>query len=477
MKKQQKIRLRRLLGVLTALLVAAGIAVGVYWVGSLRGWFAPPPVTVETSSGQTVQIPPLSLTAKSITGKALVERGGLSFALEEGETLRAEDAVTLQGKGTLTISNETLTLTFGNKATFLVGQKDSGEAQVTLNQGVLYAQPQGPASVVVGNPSAQVTDGTVSLSVGKKTFVFDQLSGSASFLGGDESVLPVSAQQRLTVQQAEGRWGAPKQKKLTLKQLSDFTLELAKDTQGLCFTPEQLTGEIARREAEAQQKLEEQLQKETEQQEAEAKAKADAEAAEQAKAEQEKKNQEAEQKAAEEKKAQEAKRKAEEEKQKKQEAERKKQEEEKKRQEEEERKQQEADNTTSTGSCTLTIQCHTLLDNMDNVKESKKKYVPSSGVILKKTKVTFTEGETVYDILKRTCKTAGIQLEVSYSGGYGSYYVEGIGHLYEFDCGRESGWVYSVNGRQPNYGCSSCVVQEGDNIVWSYTCSGMGKDV
>lgn len=477
MKKQQKIRLRRLLGVLTALLVAAGIAVGVYWVGSLRGWFAPPPVTVETSSGQTVQIPPLSLTAKSITGKALVERGGLSFAMEEGEILRAEDAVTLQGKGTLTVSNETLTLTFGNKATFLVGQKDSGEAQVTLNQGVLYAQPQGTAYFVVGNQSAQVTDGTVSLSVGKKAFVFDQLSGSASFLGGDESVLPVSAQQRLTVQQAEGRWGAPKQKKLTLKQLSDFTLELAKDTQGLCFTPEQLTGEIARREAEAQQKLEEQLRKETEQQEAEAKAKADAEAAEQAKAEQEKKDQEAKQKAAEEKKAQEAKRKAEEEKQKKQEAERKKQEEEKKRQEEEERKQQEADNTTSTGSCTLTIQCHTLLDNLDNVKESKKKYVPSSGVILKKTKVTFTEGETVYDILKRTCKTAGIQLEVSYSGGYGSYYVEGIGHLYEFDCGRESGWVYSVNGRQPNYGCSSCVVQEGDNIVWSYTCSGMGKDV
>lgn len=464
MKKQHKIRLRRLLGVLTALLVAAGIAVGVYWVGSLRGWFAPPPVTVETSSGQTVQIPPLSLTAKSITGKALVERGGLSFALEEGETLRAEDAVTLQGKGTLTVSNETLTLTFGNKATFLVGQKDSGEAQVTLNQGVLYAQPQGTAYFVVGNQSAQVTDGTVSLSVGKKAFVFDQLSGSASFLGGDESVLPVSAQQRLTVQQTEGRWGAPKQKKLTLKQLSDFTLELAKDTQGLCFTPEQLTGEIARREAEAQQKLEEQLRKETEQQEAEAKAKADAEAAEQAKAEQEKKDQE-------------AKRKAEEEKQKKQEAERKKQEEEKKRQEEEERKQQEEDNTTSTGSCTLTIQCHTLLDNMDNVKESKKKYVPASGVILKKTKVTFTEGETVYDILKRTCKTAGIQLEVSYSGGYGSYYVEGIGHLYEFDCGRESGWVYSVNGRQPNYGCSSCVVQEGDNIVWSYTCSGMGKDV
>lgn len=464
MKKQNKTNLRRLLGVLTALLVAAGIAVGVYWVGSLRGWFAPPPVTVETSSGETVQIPPLSLTAKRITGKALVERGGLSFALEEGETLRAEDAVTLQGKGTLTVSNETLNLTFGDKASFLVGQKDGGEAQVTLNQGKLYAQTQGTAYFVVGNQSAQVTDGTVSLSVGKKTFVFDQLSGSTSFLGGDDNVLPVSAQQRLTVKQAEGRWGAPEQKKLTLKQLSDFTLEQAKTTQGLCFSPEQLTGEIARREAEAQKKLEEQLRKETEQQEAEAQAKADAEAAEQAK-----KEQEAQQKAAEEKKAQEAKRKAEEEK--------KKQEEERKRQEEEDKKRQEEENTTSTGSCTLTIECHTLLDNMDNVKESKQKYVPASGVILKKTKVTFTEGETVYDILKRTCKKAGIQLEVSYSGGYGSYYVEGIGHLYEFDCGRESGWVYSVNGKQPNYGCSSCVVQAGDNIVWSYTCSGMGKDV
>ena len=465
MKKQNKSSLRRLLGALTALLVVAGIAVGVYWVGSLRGWFAPPPVTVETSSGETVQIPPLSLTAKSITGKALVERGGLSFALEEGETLRAEDAVTLQGKGTLTVSNETLTLTFGDKASFLVGQKDGGETQITLNQGKLYAQTQGTAYFVVGNQSAQVTDGTVSLSVGKKTFVFDQLSGSTSFLGGDENILPVSSQQRLTVKQTEGRWGAPEQKKLTLKQLSDFTLKQAKDAQGLCFTPKQLTGEIERREAEAQKKLEEQLRKETEQQEAEAKAKADAEAAEQAKQEQE-----AKQKAAEEKKAEEAKRKAEEKK--------KKQEEERKRQEEEDKKhQEEEDTTTSTGSCTLTIECHTLLDNMDNVKESKQKYVPASGVILKKTKVTFTEGETVYDILKRTCKKAGIQLEVSYSGGYGSYYVEGIGHLYEFDCGRESGWVYSVNGKQPNYGCSSCVVQAGDNIVWSYTCSGMGKDV
>ena len=28
----------------------------------------------------------------------------------------------------------------------------------------------------------------------------------------------------------------------------------------------------------------------------------------------------------------------------------------------------------------MTIECHTLLDNLDNVKESKQKYVPASGV-------------------------------------------------------------------------------------------------
>ena len=58
MKKQNKTNLRRLLGALTALLVVAGIAVGVYWVGSLRGWFAPPPVTVEkpTTDRQIIRL-------------------------------------------------------------------------------------------------------------------------------------------------------------------------------------------------------------------------------------------------------------------------------------------------------------------------------------------------------------------------------------------------------------------------------------
>ena len=30
---------------------------------------------------------------------------------------------------------------------------------------------------------------------------------------------------------------------------------------------------------------------------------------------------------------------------------------------------------------------------------------------------------------------------------YGSYYVQGINYLFEFDGGQGSGWMYKVNGK------------------------------
>ena len=60
---------------------------------------------------------------------------------------------------------------------------------------------------------------------------------------------------------------------------------------------------------------------------------------------------------------------------------------------------------------------------------------------------------------------------------YNSAYIEGIANLYEFDCGSQSGWMYKVNGWFPNYGCSKYAVNEGDTIVWCYTCKGLGADV
>lgn len=59
---------------------------------------------------------------------------------------------------------------------------------------------------------------------------------------------------------------------------------------------------------------------------------------------------------------------------------------------------------------------------------------------------------------------------------YNSAYIEGIGNLYEFDCGELSGWMYKVNGWFPNYGCSRYRLKSGDRVEWVYTCD-LGRDV
>ena len=128
-------------------------------------------------------------------------------------------------------------------------------------------------------------------------------------------------------------------------------------------------------------------------------------------------------------------------------------------------------------ACTITIVCPTIFDNLDSLNAEKAPFVPKDGTILPSTQVTFTEGETVFDVLRRVCDAAQLQIEYSYTPLYESYYVEGINHLYEFDCGPESGWMFKVNEWFPNYGCSAYTLKDGDDIVWCYTCTGLGADV
>ena len=127
-------------------------------------------------------------------------------------------------------------------------------------------------------------------------------------------------------------------------------------------------------------------------------------------------------------------------------------------------------------TCTIEISCETVLDHMEELKETKKEFVPEDGQILKKTTVSFTTGESVFDILKAICGEKGIQISSKYTPLYNSYYVEGINQLYELDCGKNSGWMYSVNGTFPNYGASAYKPKDGDVILWVYTCD-LGNDV
>lgn len=125
---------------------------------------------------------------------------------------------------------------------------------------------------------------------------------------------------------------------------------------------------------------------------------------------------------------------------------------------------------------TISIDCLTVLQNMENLEAGKEKYV-RDGWLLKTTKVKCKKGQTVYDILEQVCKAYSIQLESSYTPMYGSSYIEGIGNLYEFDCGNLSGWMYNVDGWYPNYGCSRYVLKAGEAIQWRYTCNGLGADL
>ncbi len=133
-------------------------------------------------------------------------------------------------------------------------------------------------------------------------------------------------------------------------------------------------------------------------------------------------------------------------------------------------------NNKKTYTCTFSIECSTILNNLSDLDPDKRDLVPSDGVILPPTKVTFYEGESVFDVLQRVCKENNIHMESSWTPVYNSAYIEGINNLYEFDCGELSGWMYRVNSWYPNYGCSRYQLANGEVVEWRYTCD-LGNDI
>lgn len=78
------------------------------------------------------------------------------------------------------------------------------------------------------------------------------------------------------------------------------------------------------------------------------------------------------------------------------------------------------------------------------------------------TTLTFEQGATVYDALVGT----GVAVGASQTA-YGVY-VSSIGGLAEKQYGPNSGWTYYVNGAFVNTACSSCVLSDGDSVLWTY---------
>ena len=132
--------------------------------------------------------------------------------------------------------------------------------------------------------------------------------------------------------------------------------------------------------------------------------------------------------------------------------------------------------TSKPHTCTLYIECTSILENLDRFNADKMEVLPADGIVYARREVVFYEGESVFDVLLRETQQNRIHMEYEMTPIYNSNYIEGINNLYEFDCGELSGWMYCVNGWYPNYGCSRYQVKAGDVIEWHYTCD-LGRDL
>ena len=127
-------------------------------------------------------------------------------------------------------------------------------------------------------------------------------------------------------------------------------------------------------------------------------------------------------------------------------------------------------------TCTLEIRCDVLLNRLDQMEVQKAALVPDDGVLLRVTEVEFHGGESVFDVFRKVLRAEKLHFEYVDASAYDSVYIEGIGNLYEYDCGPQSGWMYSVNGIYPGLGCSAYTLADGDVIIFSYTCD-LGADL
>lgn len=138
------------------------------------------------------------------------------------------------------------------------------------------------------------------------------------------------------------------------------------------------------------------------------------------------------------------------------------------------------DITEDSETVTLSIECSSVLDHWEELDEGLKAgdYIPEDGIILPAAEYVLRPGDTVFDLLDRAVRKNKIQME--YQGVdmniYNAVYVTGINYLYEFSCGPHSGWIFTVNGEVPPYGCDSYELEDGDTVEWSYTCA-LGEDV
>ena len=128
---------------------------------------------------------------------------------------------------------------------------------------------------------------------------------------------------------------------------------------------------------------------------------------------------------------------------------------------------------SKTVTCTITVECKNIHKHMSQLKSGHERFVPNDGYIIHAESHTVNRGSTAYDVLKLACNAHGIRLTAK-STSYGVYVV-GINNLDEKDCGSASGWMYKVNGTAPLTSCGKYKMDNGDNLVFYYVCTGADR--
>ena len=389
--------------------------VGILLVGRMKGWFE------KTASGDDIASEVGAWTVTGKSGSVNIYRGGLAYALKEGNTLRDGDTVETLNRSALTLrrSGEEITLDENSRMNVTLSDPDTA---LTLEIGEAFLNLCPGMTLTVNGEKLTAEDAVVFAGASYGSGSVSVLRGEAKL--GTQGLRSGEYASILSREQGGVTTGA-----VSLNACSEFALRCIRESkEELCVTPAEVTALEAQRQAEKQSALEaaflsgadeERIRELRAQKEASSRVGSVSEATD----------------------------------------------------------NEEDIPEVFASVCTVEIRCDTILDNLSELTPGKEGYVPQNGIILAASKLSFEEGETAFDVLKRACELAGIQLEYSWTPIYDSYYIEGINNLYEFDCGEQSGWMYKVNGWFPNYGCSSYKLEDGDVMVWCFTCKGLGADV
>ncbi len=133
-------------------------------------------------------------------------------------------------------------------------------------------------------------------------------------------------------------------------------------------------------------------------------------------------------------------------------------------------------NTTKKSNITATvsIDCKDVIKNIETLDNSVKKsgIIPDNGYFLKDYKASVSKNETAYSLILKVTKSNNIQIDClsPEESSYNTAYVKSIGNLYEKDCGKNSGWIFFVNGKSSQVGCSDYYVKNNDVIEFTYIC-------